>query len=234
MRQKVMWIAGGLLLAGGAALFVACNKASADVGPNGGDVVALPNTDAKAEVIGNADTGEVVVRTWDEELANPRPMPHESLVIGEGDRRLELTSHPMADDPQGRSSRFYGRAEWLRGGRVDNAWIECCGSEQGRERFGWSHGWEAGRRHGDLWREMREHGEGMRERGMGMGMGTAPGAPAGPPAATMPGQGEGMAPEHGMEEQRGMEHMPAGPMGVPPAQASPTPPDGSPDGAANN
>lgn len=231
MRQKVMWIAGGLLVAGAAALFVACNKASADVGPNGGDVVALPNTDAKAEVIGNADTGEVVVRTWDEELANPRPMPHESLVIGEGDRRLELMSHPMADDPQGRSSRFYGRAEWLRGGRVDNAWIECCGSEQGRERFGWSHGWEAGRRHGDMWREMREHGEGMRERGMGMGMGMAP---TGPSPASMPGEGEGTTSEHGMEGQRGMEHMPAGPMGIPPTQASPTPPNGSPSGASNN
>jgi hypothetical protein len=72
-RLRVAQIAGALLLAGGAALFAACSRASADVGPNGGDVVAVPNTDAKAEVIGNADTGEVSVRTYDENLTNRNP-----------------------------------------------------------------------------------------------------------------------------------------------------------------
>ena len=212
MRHAVIKTMAALLLAGGATLLTACSKATAEVGPNGGDVVAVPNTSVKAEVIGNADTGEVVVRTWDGELKEPEPLAEEPLVLGEGDRRLELMPHAMADDPEGRSSRFYGRAEWLRGGSVDRAWIECCGSERGREQFGWSHGWEAGRSHGDMWREMRAHGEGMREHGMGM-----------PPGAAAP-------PADSPEQEHGMEHMPAGPMGVPPAEPPATPPQPKQEG----
>jgi hypothetical protein len=151
-------------------------------------------------------------------------------VLGEGDRRLELMPHPMADDPAGRASRFYGRAEWLRGGRVERAWIECCGPESQREDFRWSHGWEAGRRHGDMWREMREHGEQMREHGMGMAMGMAPGT-APQAQAPMPHEGEAGEMPPGGEHGPGRmgEHMPAGPMGVAPSaspatQATPAPP----------
>jgi hypothetical protein len=225
MRPVVKWIAGALLLAGGTTLFVACNQAKAQVGPNGGDVVAVPNTDAKAEVIGNPDTGEVVVRTWDEELARPEPLPAEPLVLGEGDHRLDLMPHRMADDPEGRSSRFYGRAEWLRGGKAERAWIECCGGERGREEFGWSHGWDAGRSRGEMWREMREHGEEMREHGMGMGMGMPPGAaPQGQPPMEHGREGAEMPQGQSPNPVGEMEHMPAGPMGIPPATPSPTPP----------
>lgn len=189
MRRRVLWIAVALLLASGATVFVACNKAQARVGPNGGDVVSVPNTGAKAEVIGNPDTGEVVIRTWDEKLERPESLPREPLVLGEGERRLELMPHAMADDPEGRSSRFYGRAEWLRGGRVERGWIECCGGARVREEFAWSSGWEAGRRHGDMWQDMRGHGMGMAagEHGrMGHRSGAPMGFPSAEPSPSMP------------------------------------------------
>ena len=211
MRRSMMCIEAVLLLAGGTTLFSACNQAKANVGPNGGDVVAVPNTGAKAEVIGNPDTGEVVVRTWNEKLDKAEALPEELLVLGEGERRLELMPHAMADDPAGRSSRFYGRAEWLRGGKVERGWLECCGGTHGRHEFTWSSGWEAGRRHGDMWREMGGHGA-MPGQGMGHGM----------------GHGMGMAPGTGPQGQPAMQHMPAGAMGVPPAEPSPSqPPPGN-------
>lgn len=165
-RRKGLSLLAVVLVPTSIALAVAaCSPATPAVGPNGGDVVDVPTTDVKAEVIGNSDSGEVLVQTWDDELAAPEPLAAESLVLGEKNRQVELMPYPAATDPEGTSSRFYGRAEWLRGARMEEAWIECCGRQAERGGFGWQHGWEAGRRHGEMWQELRGHHERMRGQG---------------------------------------------------------------------
>ena len=68
----------------------ACSKAAA--GPNGGDVVSLKNGQAKAEVVANADTGEVMVLTMG--LAtHPGVFPVELLPV------LVCPGHPAVLDP---------------------------------------------------------------------------------------------------------------------------------------
>lgn len=171
-RLHALRIAG---LVGLAALAVACSRTTAQVGPNGGDIVPLPGTSAKAEVIGNPDTGEVVVRTWDESVRGSEPLSDTAIEIGRDSRSAQLLAEPMPTDPPGQSSRFYGRVEWLRGGDMDTSWLRCCGQQRGGE-FRWTHGWEAGRRHGDTWTEMRGHAE---HRGMGMPPSSGPPMPAG-------------------------------------------------------
>lgn len=41
---------------------------SASTGPNGGDLVPIKAGAAYAELLANADTGEVMVHTWDKDL----------------------------------------------------------------------------------------------------------------------------------------------------------------------
>ena len=178
-------------------------------GPNGGDVVPLSSGQAKAEVVANADTGEVMVHTWDQNLKNSQPIANTPLVIGSDDKTIALEPHPTATDPQGSSSRFYGQADWLRGGHARHGWL-ADGAAQNRHEFAWSNCWKGGQTHGAMWNEMGEHRRGMRGNGpgagmrMGMGMGHDDGmtgtgpvaapapAPAGPPG---PGPGRGMGHE---------------------------------------
>ena len=63
---------------------------SSKAGPNGGDVVALNNGQAKAEVVANADTGEVMVHTWDQQLPNSRAIESKPLMNGSGSQNTEL------------------------------------------------------------------------------------------------------------------------------------------------
>ena len=55
-----------------------CSRTQA--GPNGGDVVPL-NNGAKAEVVANADTGEVMVHTWDQKLENSQGIASKPMMI---------------------------------------------------------------------------------------------------------------------------------------------------------
>jgi hypothetical protein len=138
-------------------------------GPNGGDVVSLNNSQTKAEVVANADTGEVMVHTWDQDLKNSQPIENKPLTIGSGDQATQLQPHPTASDPSGFCSRFYGQADWLRGGHVQRGWLG--GAGQNRQDFGWNNCWKGGQTHGPMWREMGEHHGGMMNGGPRPGMG---------------------------------------------------------------
>ena len=146
-------------------------SSKAEAGPNGGDVVTLDNNgQTKAEVLANADTGEVMVHTWDQNLKNSQPLENKPLVIGSGDQTIELQPHPTASDPRGLCSRFYGQADWLRGGHVRQGWLDG-GANQGRHEFAWNNCWRGGAAYGPMWNEMGEHRRGMMGRGPGGGMG---------------------------------------------------------------
>ena len=110
----------GLLLA--VMTFQSCSP-KAEAGPNGGDVVPLNDGKAKAEVMANADTGEMMVHTWDQNLKASQPIENKPLTMGSGDQTIELQPHPTASDPSGLCSRFYGQADWLRGGGVHHGWM---------------------------------------------------------------------------------------------------------------
>lgn len=148
-------------------LFVQSCSASAKAGPNGGDVVALSDGKTSAEVLANADTGEVMVHTWDNDLKSPRPLESRGLTMGTNENQIQLEPHPLASDPVGYCSRFYGRADWMRGGAVRHGWINHSGASTGRQNFEWNQGWQAGKSHGSMWSDMREHGPGMKRSATG-------------------------------------------------------------------
>ena len=135
-------------------------SSKAETGPNGGDVVPLNNGQAKAEIVANAESGEVMVHTWDRSLKASQPIANQPLVIGSGDQTIELQPHPTASDPRGTCSRFYGQADWLRGGHMQNGWIGG-GTDQSRHDFAWNNCWKGGAAHGSMWNEMGEHRRGM-------------------------------------------------------------------------
>ena len=148
------------------AMLSSCSESKAAAGPNGGDVVPI-QSGTKAEVVTNADTGEAMVHTWDQGLRSPTPIDSQPMTLGSGDSAVELTPHPLASDPPGKCSRFYGQADWMRGGSIRSGWLRCCGGQGMRQDFPWSNCWSGGRAHGQMWSEMGEH-----RRGMGGPMGT--------------------------------------------------------------
>jgi hypothetical protein len=125
-------------------------------GPNGGDVVAINDGTAKAEVLSNASTGEVIVQTYADDLQTRRPIERLPIAVGSDEHRIELTPHPVDTDAPGTSSRFYGQADWVRGGTIHHGWMEG-GNGAGRQEFEWQHGWEAGRTQGRMWEAIGEH-----------------------------------------------------------------------------
>ena len=148
--------------------FVQSCSASAKVGPNGGDVVALKDGKTSAEVLANADTGEVMVHTWDNDLKSARPIEARPLTVGADDKQIQLEPRPLASDPAGYCSRFYGRADWMRGGSVQHGWLSHSGADTGRQNFDWHHGWQGGKSHGSMWSEMMMgSGPGMQRGGPG-------------------------------------------------------------------
>ena len=141
---------------------------SASAGPNGGDLLPIKSGNGYAELLTNADTGEVLVNTWDKDLKTRRPIDREQITVGSGDNSVELAPHPMDTDPSGTCSRFYGQADWVRGGNVRHGWMHGGGIGTHQE-FDWQHCWQGGRSHGRMWEEMGKHrqmGPGHR-RGMG-------------------------------------------------------------------
>jgi hypothetical protein len=147
--------------------FVQSCSASAKAGPNGGDVVALNDGKTSAEVLANAATGEVMIHTWNNDLKSARPVEARSLTIGADEKQIQLEPHPLASDPPGYCSRFYGRADWLLGGTMRHGWLNHSGTGTGRQDFRWNHGWQAGKSHGRMWSEMQGHGPGMQRGGPG-------------------------------------------------------------------
>jgi len=142
----------------------ACSQATKP-GPNRGDVVALSDGTTSAEVVANSGTGEVMVHTWDNALKSSRPVEARPLTMGAGESQMELEPHPLDSDPSGFSSRFYGRADWLRGGNVRPGWISHAGTGTTAQKFEWKQCWQAGEGHGPMWAEMAGHGRGMHQGG---------------------------------------------------------------------
>ena len=161
-------VAAGVIVLG--LIVVAGCSRTAAAGPNGGDVVPIKNGTAYAEVVSNADTGEVLVQTFDEDLKTRQPIEQQPITVGSGANSVELTPYPTATDPPGTCSRFYGQAEWVRGGEIRQGWMLGAGMGN-RQEFAWQQGWEAGRMHGGMWEEMGGHRR--------LGPGHAPG-PRGP------------------------------------------------------
>lgn len=157
--------AAGLVL--GAFLVQSCSTGVAQAGPNGGDVVALNDGTTSAEVLANADTGEVMVHTWDNALKSARPVEAVPMTMGADENQIQLEPHPLASDPPGYCSRFYGRADWLQGGNVHHGWLSHSGAASGRQDFDMNRGWKAGGMHGRMWSEMGGHGPGMGQGGHG-------------------------------------------------------------------
>ena len=129
---------------------------TAATGPNSGDLVSIKGGTAYAELLANADTGEVMVQTWDNDLKTRRPIEKEPITVGSGDNSVELMPHPMDTDPSGKSSRFHGQADWLRGGGVQHGWLHS-ESTGGHKDFEWQSCWQAGRTHSHMWEEMGGH-----------------------------------------------------------------------------
>lgn len=144
-----------------------CSKAKA--GPNGGDLVTLGDGKTSAEVVANSDTGEAMVHTWNQDLKSALPIEARALTLGTEGNSVRLDPHPIASDPPGYCSRFYGRADWLRGGSVRHGWLSRAGSESQPQNFDWNRCWKAGGTHGGMWSEMRGRGPGMGHGGHGGG-----------------------------------------------------------------
>lgn len=132
-----------------------CSRTAA-AGPNGGDLVPIKNGTAYAEVVSNPATGEVLVQTYDEALKNPQPIERQPITVGSGENSVELSPYPTATDPPGTCSRFYGQADWARGGDARRGWMRGAGGDA-RQEFAWEHGWEAGRIDGGMWDDMGGH-----------------------------------------------------------------------------
>jgi len=139
-----------------ALLVQSCSRTQA--GPNGGDVVALNDGKTNAEVLANPGTGEVMVHTWDQELKSPRPIEAKPLTVGAEQNSVRLDPHPMPGDPPGYCSRFYGQADWLRGGQIHRGWMSQSESGVQPKPFDLNRCWQAGKSHGEMWSEMPRHG----------------------------------------------------------------------------
>jgi hypothetical protein len=165
MKTWMYFIAAAGFMAG--MFLVQSCSTKAKAGPNGGDLVALDAEKGSAEVVANADTGEVMIHTWTEDLKSPLPIESKPLTLGSEQNSVRLDPHPTPSDPPGFCSRFYGRADWVRGGGVHHGWMSRAGGEAQRQHFDWNRCWKAGVAHGQMWSEMGGHSPGMRQGGHG-------------------------------------------------------------------
>jgi hypothetical protein len=98
-----------------------------------------------------------MVHTWDKDLKTRKPVEKEPVTVGSGDNSTELTPHPMDSDPSGMSSRFYGHAEWMKGGNIGHGWMMMRSEGNQKHSFDWRNCWQGGRMHGPMWEEMGKH-----------------------------------------------------------------------------
>lgn len=176
---KQVWVAAGigvgLVAALGAYLLFAGKSATA--GPYGGDVVPIDKGAGYAELVANRDSGEVMVHTWDKDLATPRPIRAKPVTIGTDGSQVNLEPYPVRGDPPGYCSRFYGAAEWMRGGGHHRGWLRTGDDPDAHHNFGWERSWDAGKAQRGMWEEMAAH-RGM-HRGMPLGEGHGTPLPGG-------------------------------------------------------
>lgn len=138
--------------------FVSCS--SMQRGPNGGAVVSLKDSHAKAEILANAESGMIMVYTWDRALKKSQPISYKPLMISSGDQTVDLQPYPTADDSAGYSSRFFGKADWLREGEMKFGWLGG-GIEQIKYNFNWNKSLSAGKTRDSLFNKMDNHQGGM-------------------------------------------------------------------------
>lgn len=141
-------------------LIVLLSCSSMQRGPNGGPIVSLKNSHAKAEIITNAESGAILIYTWDLVLKNKRPVNYKPLIIGSGNETVDLHPYPIDDDSAGYCSRFYGKADWLYGEQMHSGWLGG-GMEQIRHEFDWDISLRAGKSRGTLFKKMNKSQEGM-------------------------------------------------------------------------
>ena len=163
--KMLIGIVVGLAIAAGLYFLWSGNRAVA--GPNGGDIVPLQDGATKAELLANQDTGELMVHTWDKNLKQSRPIKSEPLTVGSGRQSVDLEPHPVVGDPPGFCSRFYGHADWARGGGVNQGWIHPRGETADHHDFAWNGCWKAGRSHEAMWTGMGQSRIGMMSHGSG-------------------------------------------------------------------
>ena len=177
MGTKAIVLFGSVVL-----VVVGCQQSpttTPSTGPYGGDVVPIKSGAAYAELVANPDTGEVMVHTWDKDLKTPHPIEKGPVTVGSDANSAELQPHPMNTDPAGTCSRFYGHADWMRGGNVSHGWMMTPGDQ--KQSFDWRQCWQGGRTHGGMWEEMGQHRRmGPGHGGPMMGPGQGPGHPGGP------------------------------------------------------
>lgn len=164
MNRKIAIGAAVIVVVGIAAYFLFNREASA--GPYGGDLVPLDDGRAYAEVLANRESGELMAHVWDKDLSTSHPIPGDPITVGSGNNSVQLMPHPMPDDPPGMCSRFYGQADWIRGGGIHHGWLSAHGQGEHRQQFDWSRCWQGGRSHDAMWREMQGH-QGMEHGGHG-------------------------------------------------------------------
>jgi hypothetical protein len=152
----------GLVLA----LTVVNSCSSMQQGPNGGTIVSLKNSNAKAEILANAESGMIIVYTWDLALKKSRAISYKPLTIGSGEETVNLLPYPTADDSAGSCSRFFGKADWLRGGNVSYGRLGG-GMEQIAHNFNWNKGLSAGKNLSSLFKKMDGNQGGMMGDGSG-------------------------------------------------------------------
>ena len=162
-----IWIGIIIGLAVSAGLYFLWTGNRAMAGPNGGDIVPLQDGATKAELLANQDTGELMVHTWDKNLKQSRPIKSEPLTVGSGQQSVDLEPHPVDGDPPGFCSRFYGHADWARGGGVHQGWMHPRSQSTDHHDFAWNGCWKAGRSHGSMWTGMGESRTGMMGHGPG-------------------------------------------------------------------
>lgn len=125
-----------------------------------GALVTMEDGLVKAQIVGNTDSGAVLIYTWDKALKNRQPIKRNSLTLGSGPQKLTLQARPTTTDPAGFSSRFYGRAEWLRESKVVKGWI-ADSTGPGRQDFTWKDCWKGGENSQEIWSQIDRNIYGM-------------------------------------------------------------------------
>jgi hypothetical protein len=163
MKMLTGIISGTLLIA----VLISFNSCSwMQRGPNGGTLVSLKNSNAKAEILADAGNGTVLIYTWEHALKKKRPISYKPLMIGSGNETVDLQPYPTVEDSAGYCSRFFGKADWLRGGHIRHGWLGG-GMEQIRHGFNWKNCWRAGETLGSLFDKMDKNPGGMTGDGTG-------------------------------------------------------------------
>jgi hypothetical protein len=153
-------VAGACVAGLVAALLLSCSVTQR--GPDGGAVVTFGRTRTKAEVVVNAESGEIMVMTWGTSLKRSKSVKATPMTIGDDDSTTTLQPFPTMADPPDYTSRFYGQADWLRRGDASHGrrgWLrdgeeQFGGMQEVRHEFGMEACWRAGESQNELWKDV--------------------------------------------------------------------------------